>query len=100
MAASLLDAVRGVSEHLSCFEPVAFSADDCAVLAEALARTAKACVAASARAAARAAEAGAHHRRGYASPADWLADHAGSTVGQAREVLGATSALEDCPRTK
>jgi hypothetical protein len=81
------------------FEPAAFSGDDCATLAEALGRTEKACAAARVRAAARAADAGAHHRRGYTNPVDWLARTAGSSVGQARAALGTASALEDCPTT-
>ncbi|HEY2436145.1 MAG TPA: hypothetical protein VGH93_03130, partial [Solirubrobacteraceae bacterium] len=73
MPASLLEAVRRLSEALVSFEPAAFSGDDCATLAEALGRTEKACAAARVRAAARAADAGAHHRRGYTNPVDWLA---------------------------
>jgi hypothetical protein len=100
MPASLLEAVRALSELLVSFEPDAFSGDDCATLAEVLTRTAKACVAASGRAATRAAELGAHNRRGYANAVDWLARSAGSTAGQAREVLGSATALQDCPVTK
>ena len=100
MPASLVDTVRALSGLLASFEPEAFSGDDCATLAEELGRTEKSCAAARARAGARAAEAGAHHRRGYTNPVDWLARVAGSSAGQAREVLGTAAALEDCPRTK
>ena len=93
-------ASRALREALGALEPDPFSGDDCATLAEDLARTEKACAAARARLAVRAAEAGAHHRRGYARPLDWLARSAGSSLGQAREVLGTVAALEECPRTK
>ncbi|HEX4540769.1 MAG TPA: hypothetical protein VH112_11045, partial [Acidimicrobiales bacterium] len=100
MPASLLDAVRRLLELLASFEPELFSGDDCATLAEELGRTEKACAAGLVRAAARAAAAGAHQRRGYTNPVDWLARSAGSSAPQAREALGTAAALEDCPTTR
>jgi len=100
MPASLLDAVRALSGLLASFEPEAFSGDDCATLSEELGRAEKACAAARVRAAARAAETGAHHRRGHANAADWLARIAGSSVGQARAALDTAGALREGPATK
>jgi 5-methylcytosine-specific restriction endonuclease McrA len=99
MPESAMVASRALREALAALEPELVSGDDCATLAEELARTAKACVAAQARLASRAADAGAHHRRGYASAADWLARTAGSSTGQARAALGTAAALGDCPTT-
>jgi hypothetical protein len=87
MAASVTVASRTLREALRALEPERVAGEDCASLAEDLARTEKACAAAGARLAAAAVEAGAHHRRGYANPVDWLARTAGSTASQAREVL-------------
>ncbi|HEY3673279.1 MAG TPA: hypothetical protein VGN51_20260, partial [Acidimicrobiia bacterium] len=74
------------------FEADRWSGEDCARLAEELARAAKACTAASARAAARAVECG----RG---DVEWLARTNGATPAQARESLATTSALSGCPET-
>ncbi len=100
MSESLLVASRYLREALASFEPEVRAGEDCATLAEELARTGKACVAAAARAAERAAGCGAHVRRGYAQAEDWLARTAGSSRGQAREALATAAALQDCPRTK
>ena len=79
--------VRAVAEELcreiSGFDPALYSGADCAVLAEALAQTEKACAGARARAAARAVACGAHKDRGYADGADWLAQSTGSSRGEA-----------------
>lgn len=93
----LADALCGA---LAAFEPGRYSGSDCADLAERLARAAKVCDTASARAAARAAECGAHRDRGSASAPDWLAGAAGSSTGRARSALGTVKAVEACPATK
>ena len=74
------------------FEADRWSGDDCVRLSEELARAAKACTAASARAAARALECG----RG---DVEWVARTAGTTPSEARESLTTTSALPTCPAT-
>ena len=74
------------------FEADRWSADDCARLSEELARAAKACTAASARAATRAMEGG----RG---DLEWVARTSGCTPAQARESLSTTSALSECQAT-
>ena len=85
---------------LAAFEPGRYSAEDCADLAEQLARTSRTCETASARAAARAAQSGAHRDRGNASASEWLARVAGSTTGGARSALETLEAVEACPDTK
>jgi hypothetical protein len=81
-----------VREAAAAFEADRWSGDDCVRLSELLARAAKACTAASARAAARAVECG---RR----DAEWVARTAGSTPAQARESLSTTAALSECDAT-
>ncbi|MEX1009092.1 MAG: hypothetical protein WD271_14780, partial [Acidimicrobiia bacterium] len=93
----LADALCGA---LAAFEPGRYSGQDCAALAERLARAAKVCDTASARAAAGAAECGAHRERGDASPADWLARAGGSSTGEAKAALETVKALDACPATK
>jgi hypothetical protein len=80
-------------EVLRDFEPDRWSGSDCVALAEELSATAKACTAAAARAAARALQC---KKRDL----EWAARSAGSTPGQAREVLATTRALEECPATR
>jgi hypothetical protein len=52
------------------------------------------------RAAARAADCGAHRDRGFRDAEDWLARTTGSTTPQARSELHTARRLEDCPATK
>jgi hypothetical protein len=85
---------------LAAFEPGRYSAEDCADLAERLARTGRTCETASARAAATAAKSGAHRDRGHASAAEWLARAAGAPSGRARSALETLEAVEACPDTK
>jgi len=95
--------VRAVAEELcreiSGFDPALYSGADCAVLAEALAQTEKACAGARARAAARAVACGAHKDRGYADGADWLAQKTGQSRAEARAELGTAGSLADLPAT-
>ena len=85
---------------LVVFDPAVWSAADCADLAEQLARGAKSCAAASARAAARAADSGAYRSRGDATARDWLARLNGSSAGSARTVLGTVALLAGCSATR
>jgi 5-methylcytosine-specific restriction endonuclease McrA len=98
MSDSPVVAARALRDALCAFEPEAFTGEDCARLAEELAQTEKACAAASVRAAARAAGCGA--QRGFGNATDWLGRISGASVGQARAVLDAAAAMEDCPQTK
>jgi hypothetical protein len=83
----VLEAAAGLREALAGFDPAGRSAEQCAVAVEVLAATAKACDAARVLAAVRAAECGAHRRRGFADPVDWLAQQTGSSAGAARDAL-------------
>jgi hypothetical protein len=93
-------AAQCLRDALLGFEPAGLSSADCAMLVEALAATEKACAAARARAAARAAEHGAHRDQGFADAAEWLARHSGSSSGEARMALETATAIEACPQTK
>jgi len=68
-------------------------------LAEALARTEKACAGARARAAARAVACDAHRGRGYADGADWMAHQTGTSRAEARTDLETAGALAGLPAT-
>ena len=97
MSAEVLGQVERLVEALRRVEPALLPGADCAVLAERLAVAEKACAGLRARAAARAAECGAHRGRGYAQAADWLAQVAGSSVGEARAALETAASLPGVP---
>lgn len=61
-----------------------FSGDEAARGVETLARTGKACAAARASFAKRAAECRAHKAQGFSSPTEWLARLTGDTSGKAK----------------
>ncbi len=100
MSGMVLAAASALREALGGFEPGLFSGADCAVVAEELAVTEKACATARLLAVARAAQAGAHRERGFKDGAAWLARQSGTTGTQAREALQTAQRLEDCPDTK
>src|SRR5438270_60288 len=100
MAPRLVALARELRQELAAFEPALWPGAECASLVEVLASTEKACGAAKARAAARAAECGAHKDKGFFDPEDWLARTSGSSAHQARTDLQTASRLEDCPATK
>jgi hypothetical protein len=85
---------------LFTFDPALRSGAECADLAEQLARGAKACDAASARAAARAVDCGAHRSRTDATAPEWFARVSGSSAGAARAALDTIARLEDCSATR
>lgn len=85
----LLVEVRAAASR---FEADRWSGSDCARLAEELARAAKACQAASTRAAVRAVACN-------AGDVEWVARTTGATPAHARESLATTSALRECPAT-
>ena len=89
---ALRDAAR---EALAGFDPQRLSGDDAAVAVEVLADVEKLCAAARVRAAARAAECGAHRDRGHASPEQWLAAQAGVTAGRAKSELELAAVLDE-----
>ena len=83
-----------MSRAASTFEPDRWSGADCAAIAEELSATAKACLAAATRAAARAVEC--KTRR---DGPEWLARVVGTTPAEARAALSTVAAVEDCPAT-
>ncbi len=85
---------------LIAFDPSLWSGSDCADLAERFARGAKVCETASARAASRAVECGAHRERTGASAPEWLARVSGSKAGAARTALETVKLLDACPATR
>ena len=87
MAPRFVSTARALREELAGFEPELLSGEECAFLVDVLAVTEKACAAARARAAARAAECGAHRQRGFRDPEDWLARTSGSSTPDARSAL-------------
>jgi len=78
----------------SAFEPDRWSGADCAAIAEELSAAANACLAAAARAAARASACNTR-RDGSA----WLARVSGTTPAEARAALSTVAAVEGCPAT-
>src|SRR5438105_1683319 len=75
------------------------SVEQCATLVGQLAKVGKACDAARARLAARAAAGAAHRRRGYVDAADWLADATSTSSHHAKRTIETASQLGDCPAT-
>lgn len=100
MPAAVSHAASSLLEALRAFEPEEFSGRDCGSLAERLAVVEKACAAARARAAARAAKCGAHRELGFADASDWLARATGSARGAARAELETAEALDGIPEAK
>ena len=100
MVGGIVACAQALRDALSVFEPGLLSGEDCASLAEQLAVTEKACAGARARAALRAAQCGAHEKKGFADAVDWLARAAGSSTGSARTTLQTASELERCPPAK
>ncbi len=92
--------VEELCAALAAFEPARLPGDECAALAEALARAAKTCETGSARAAARAVECGARGGRSDASALEWLARIGGSTTGAARTALATVTGLGARPATQ
>jgi hypothetical protein len=88
----LRELLADVRDAAAGFEADRWTGADCAELAEAWAVVAKACQAASARAAVRAVECN-------QGDVEWVARTAGSTPAQARDVLATTGALAACPAT-
>jgi hypothetical protein len=87
-------------QALAGFDPALWLGADCARLAEELAATEKACGAARALAAARAAASRAHQERGYGDAADWLAAVTGHGRGEAKADLDTARALGELPATR
>lgn len=100
MPASLITGLKDLRLALARFDAAIYSGADCALLAEELAATEKACAAARMLTAARAVSTGAHKERGFSDGADWIARHTGSTGSQARQALDTAKHLDGHPETK
>ncbi|MGH9028517.1 MAG: HNH endonuclease signature motif containing protein [Acidimicrobiales bacterium] len=96
----VVDLAERLTEALGAFEPDAYSATDCALLAAKLSAAGKACSAAAVLAAARAAELGAHRDLGFSEPCRWVANQAGTTTLEAKEALETAKRLGSLPQTK
>jgi hypothetical protein len=99
-ASPLVSAARALRQALGGFEPGLYSGQDCAAVVEELAATEKACAAARARAALRAAGCGAHREKGFADGPDWLARASGTSSVEARAAMETAKAVEDMPHTR
>jgi hypothetical protein len=93
VATTLLERAAALRSALAQFDPAVVAGDDAALIVEQLAVTEKACAAARARAAVRAADCRSHERRGFPDAADWLARAAGSSRGEAQAAMATASAL-------
>jgi hypothetical protein len=91
VAAMLLERAAALRSALAQFDPALVAGDDAALIAEQLAVTEKACAAARARAAVRAADCRSHERRGFPDAADWLARAVGSSRGEAQAAMATAS---------
>ena len=100
MSEGMVSVSGRLREMLSTFDADAYSGSECAVIAEDLAVTEKACTAAMSLAAARAVKEQAHRERGFTDGEGWLAVQSGSTRHDARRVLETAGRLGDCPDTR
>jgi hypothetical protein len=93
-------AAEALRQVLALFDPELATGADCALVAEELARTEKACAGARAWSAARAIRTSQHRARGFADGADWAANRMGSAVGVARAELEAAAAMKNLAATQ
>lgn len=100
MSSAVVEVARELRRALGGFDASSLSGAAALALADELARTEKACAAARLMAAARAVGCGSHKDAGFADPARWVAQSAGTTVHEAKEALSALASLEACPATK
>jgi len=93
-------ALHRFREALAGFDARTLTPRECADLLPHLAAAVKACEAARAAVAARAAGSGEHHREGYAGAPDWLAAVSGLTAHDARLALETVAEVEHHPETR
>jgi len=87
-------------QALVALRPDDYAGADGAALAEQLAVTGNAALAAAARLAARAADRGAYRAKGFTDAAEWFARASGSSPSQAKVAIDTAWAVEECPSTK
>jgi len=90
-------ALDDIARFVESFEPGRYTGDDAAVLVARFSRGERLCAAGKTLAAARAADANCHQRRGHRTPALWLAEVTGESVGEAIEVLSLGDSLAAHP---
>ena len=99
-SAAVLAASAALRAALASFDPNMLRGPECAMLAEDLAVTEKACSTVRLLTASRAVDSGAHLSAGFRDGASWLARQSGVTSQQARRDLAMAERLEDCPQTR
>ncbi len=99
-ALRVLEASRALRAALRDFDPALVSGPECALVAEELALTEKACSGNRLLAGARAVDCGAHKEAGVADPVSWFARQGGTTGWDARKGLELAQALGTHPATK
>ena len=87
-------------QELSELEVDVLSADQCAALVVDLSKLIKAGEAKRAQLAARAEAGYAHRQLGYTNAADWLAETAGTSTGEARKAIETAIDAAQCPATE
>src|SRR5438445_12964139 len=87
-------------QELSELEVDVLSADQCAALVVDLSKLIKAGEAKRAQLAARAEAGYAHRQLGYTNAADWLAEAAGTSTGEARKAIETAIDAAQCPATE
>ena len=95
MSSSIVAAATALREALSGFEPETFSGADCALIADELATTQKACSGARLLAAQRAVDCRAHEQQGFQDGAEWMATRLGITPGEAKRNLNTAGKFGD-----
>lgn len=96
-AAGLASAVETVASFVACFEPERYSVGDASVLVDRFIHLKRLAATGEALAAHRAANGNAAAASGHLSPAHWLADKNGESVGQAADTLALGQAFDDHP---
>jgi hypothetical protein len=96
----LCSLVEELCSRAAAFDPALLPGEDCADLAEALARAATVCEAASIRTLVRAVECGARGREEDASVLEWMARIRGTTAGAVRRQLETVTEMEARPDVK
>lgn len=99
MSAGFLSSVDAFVASLRDLQLESCTPDACVTIVERLARVEKVCAATRARAAARAATAGAHRSKGYANAAEWLARQMGSSSAEADRDIDTAMKLDGLPAT-
>jgi len=89
----VLASMRECRAAVAGLDPALLSGADCAAVAEEAARLERAVAALRARAAARAAECGAHRDRGFRDAAEWLSRTSGTSLNEARAAIATADAL-------